>query len=108
VYPHLGLNEAAGLGSGTPDITTFSSFSASTGACANSIIAPTEGPLDFDQDGDTTGMHVSVDLNRLDHSSVLGCPTGATEVLNGHTDWGPAPGQSVFVYNFQCKSAGKD
>jgi len=58
--------------------------------------------------GDTMGTHVSVDLNRLDHSSVLGCPTGVTEVLNGHADWGPAPGQSVFVYNFQCKPAGED
>jgi hypothetical protein len=108
VYPHLGLNESAGLGSGTPDITTFSSFNAIAGTCPNSIIAPTDGPLDFDQDGNTTGTHVSVDLNRLDHSSVLGCPTGVTQVLNGHTDWGPAPGQSVFVYNFHCKPVGED
>ena len=104
---HRGLNEAAGLGSGTADITSFSSYQASTGTCPN-VIAPTDGPIDFDSDGNTTGTNVSVDLNRLDHTSVPGCPTGVVQVLNGHIDWGPAPGQSVFTYNFQCKPVGKD
>ena len=104
VAPHPGLNEAAVLGSGTADITFFDSFQTSTGFCLNDVIAPTDGPIDFDSDGDTTGTHVSVDLNRLDHPTVLDCPTGVVEVLNGHTDWGPALGQSIFVYYFQCTS----
>src|SRR5262249_50720593 len=91
VPPHLGLNEVAGLGSGTADITFFDSFQASTGFCLNGVVAPTDGAIDFDSDGDTTGTHVSVDLNRLDHTRVLGCPTGVVEFLSGHTDWGPAP-----------------
>ena len=91
-----GLNEPAGLGSGTADITFFDD-----GAC-NFGYQPTNGPLDFDGDGDTTGTNVSVDLNRLDHPAVWACPSGVTETLNGHTDWGPAPGQSIFNYTFQC------
>jgi hypothetical protein len=104
VQGHPGLDEAAGLGSGTADITSFSSYNASAGTCPNNVIVPTDGPIDFDSDGNTTGTHVSVDLNRLDHPAITSCPTGATDVLKGHTDWGPAPGQSVFVFNFQCTS----
>ena len=57
-------------------------------------LAPTDGPLDYDGDGNTTGTNVSADLIRQDHPSVPMCPSGVTDVLNGHTDWGPAPGQS--------------
>ena len=103
-----GLNEAAGLGSGTADITTYSSYSAATGTCPF-VIAPTEGPLDFDQDGIAgNNLHVSVDLNRQDHPTVMACPSGVTQTLKGHTDWGPAPGQSIFAYKFQCTPYGKD
>jgi Bacterial Ig-like domain (group 2) len=91
-----GLNEPAGLGSGTADLTAFDD-----GAC-NFGFQPTNGPLDFDGDGNTTGTNVSVDLNRQDHPLVMGCPSGVTETLNGHTDWGPALGQSIFTYKFQC------
>jgi len=91
-----GMNEPAGLGSGTADITSFDD-----GACGFDF-HPTHGPLDYDGDGSTTGTNVSADLNRQDHPLVTICPSGVTEVLNGHTDWGPAPGQSVFTYKFQC------
>ena len=102
-----GLNEAAGLGSGNADITLYSSYSAATGTCPV-VIAPSQGPLDYDGDGNTTGTNVSVDLNRQDHPNVTACPTGVTQTLKGHTDWGPAPGQSVFTYKFQCTPYGKD
>jgi hypothetical protein len=76
-----GLNEVAGLGSGTADLTSFDD-----GACGFGF-QPTNGPLDFDGDGNKTGLHVSVDLNRQDHQAVLGCPSGVTETLVGHNDW---------------------
>jgi len=76
-----GLNEVAGLGSGTADLTSFDD-----GAC-NFGFQPTNGPLDFDGDGNKTGLHVSADLNRQDHPGVKFCPSGVTEVLNGHDDW---------------------
>jgi hypothetical protein len=91
-----GLNEPAGLGSGNGDLTSFDD-----GAC-NFGFQPTDGPLDYDGDGTTTGTQVSADLNRQDHPSVMTCPSGVTETLNGHTEWGPAPGQSIFTYRFQC------
>jgi hypothetical protein len=91
-----GLNEPAGLGSGTADLTSFDD-----GAC-NFGFQPSDGPLDYDGDGNTTGTNVSVDLNRQDHPNVMACPSGVTETLNGHTDWGPALGQSIFTYKFQC------
>jgi hypothetical protein len=93
-----GLNEPAGLGSGTADLTAFDD-----GACGFGF-QPTNGPLDYDGDGNTTGTNVSVDLNRLDHPQVMQCPSGVTETLTGHTDWGPALGQSIFTYKFQCTS----
>jgi hypothetical protein len=39
---------------------------------------------------------------------VMGCPSGVTEILTGHTDWGPALGQSVFTYQFQCTAFATD
>jgi hypothetical protein len=77
----IGLNEVAGLGSGTADLTYFDD-----GAC-NFGFQPTTGPLDFDGDGNFTGTNVSVDLNRLDHPAVMACPSGVTETLTGHDDW---------------------
>jgi hypothetical protein len=91
-----GLNEPAGLGSGRADLTSFDD-----GACGFGF-QPSDGPLDYDGDGNTTGTNVSVDLNRLDHPQVMACPSGVTETLTGHTDWGPALGQSIFNYKFQC------
>jgi len=50
-------------------------------------------------------VHVGQDLNFRDHPTVTACPSSVREILVGDTDWGPAPGQSVFVFNFQCRSA---
>ena len=41
-----------------------------------------------------------------DHPMVTACPSSVLQVLKGHTDWGPAPGQSVFTYKFQCNKGG--
>jgi hypothetical protein len=108
------MDETAGLGSGTADVTTFDD-----GACGFGPW-PTNGPVDYDGNGDTTETSVSADLNRQDHENVTLCPTGVTEVLTGHAEWGPAAchstdqaccgatpcrgggGQSVFAYGFQC------
>jgi hypothetical protein len=95
-----GLNEPAGLGSGTADLISFDD-----GACGFGF-GPSNGPVDWNGDGNTTGTNVSADLNRQDHPGVTACPSGVTETLNGHTDWGPAPGQSIFTYGFQCTPSG--
>jgi hypothetical protein len=97
-----GLNEPAGLGSGTADLTSFDD-----GTCGYGF-QPSDGPLDYDGDGNTSGTNVSADLNRQDHPGILVCPTGVTETLDGHTDWGPAPGQSIFNYSFQCTPFASD
>jgi hypothetical protein len=109
-----GMDETAGLGSGTADLTSFDD-----GACGFGL-QPTNGPVDYDGDGTTTGTNVSADLNRQDHPEVTLCPSGVTQILNGHAEWGPAAchstaqaccgqtpctgggGQSVFTYRFQC------
>jgi hypothetical protein len=109
-----GMDETAGFGSGTADLTSFDD-----GACGFGL-QPTNGPVDFDGDGATDGTNVSADLNRQDHPEVMLCPSGITEILNGHADWGPAAchstaqaccgatpcngggGQSIFTYRFQC------
>jgi hypothetical protein len=108
------MDETAGLGSGTADLTSFDD-----GACAFGF-QPSNGPVDYDGNGDTLGTNVSADLNRQDHPPVQLCPSGITELLRGHAEWGPgachstaqaccgaAPcngggGQSIFTYQFQC------
>jgi hypothetical protein len=77
----IGLNEVAGLGSGTADLTSFDD-----GACGFDF-HPSDGPVDFDGDGNATGLNVHADLNRQDHPMVMACPSGITETLNGHDDW---------------------
>ena len=92
------LNESAGLGSGNADLFIFVD-----GACDAPRYAPTEGPVDFDGDGFTNNTNATADLDSFKHA----CGT-QLKVLIGHTDWGPAPGQSKFLYKFQCTPAGKD
>jgi predicted DsbA family dithiol-disulfide isomerase len=92
------LNEPAGLGSGRPDIFTFND-----GLCGFQYGAA-EGPVDWDGDGLTANTHATADLNQNDH---LQQACGVTnQVLAGHTDWGPAPGQSIFTMAFQCTPNG--
>jgi probable HAF family extracellular repeat protein len=73
------LNEPAGLGSGNADMFLFTD-----GQC-NFGIAPTDGPVDWNGDGDTTDTNATADLNPNDHP-VLAC-TVTSQVLNGHDDW---------------------
>jgi hypothetical protein len=100
--PGLGLSEPAGLGSGTGDIFTFTS-ARETGIPST---APSDGPVDWDQDNDLTKMHVQADTNCgpagfADHL----CTAPLFPRLKGHVDWGPA-GQNQFTYKFQCTPFG--
>lgn len=89
---HPGLNEPAGLGSGTADITSF--FDSYCDLPAS--IAPTDGAVDWSGNGDFTETNVSADLNAVDH------PCGSLFVaLKGATDWPEYSGLN-FTYGFQC------
>jgi len=89
------LNELAGLGSGTADLFTFDD-----GQCSHRFAA-SEGPVDWDGDGIAgDNLNATADLNESDHPESA-CAV-AYQVLLGHSDWGPAPGQSIFTYAFQC------
>jgi hypothetical protein len=93
------LDEVAGLGSGTADL-----FHYIDGTCTPRLAATT-GPVDWDGDGDLTNRHATADLNPQDHLD-SNCGDITNAVLNGHVDWGPAPGESNFTYPFQCTSFG--
>lgn len=92
------LNEPDGLGSGNADLFFFRN-----GNCDPPQFGATQGPVDFDGDGLATNTNATADLDSFKHV----CGTVLTK-LNGHTDWGPALGQSVFLYKFQCTPQGKD
>ena len=89
------LDETAGLGSGTADL-----FSFMNGNCMGRLAA-SNGPVDFDGDGSLSNPAYATDLNPQEDSSRT-CGNVTDEVLYGHIDWGPAPGQSKFTYAFQC------
>jgi hypothetical protein len=99
------LDETAGLGSGTSDI-----FKTDVGYGASCNVVqyfPSEGAVDWDNDGVAgDNAHATADLNENDHPDSV-C-TVADEVLNGHVDWGPAQGQAIFTYAFQCTPAAGD
>ena len=80
------LSEPAGLGSGRPDL-----FFYSDGNCLQQM-APSDGPVDWDGDGDTTGTGLTVDLDFLWSEIALHdlatCPSGIYIPLRGHNDWG--------------------
>jgi hypothetical protein len=100
--PGLGLSEPAGLGSGNADIITFTS-SLESGI---PLLAPSEGPVDWDQDIDLGELHIQADTNCGpggfgDHY----CAIPQYPRLFGHTDWGPN-GQNQFTYQFQCTPYG--
>jgi len=92
------LSEPAGLGSGTSDLFDFDD-----GQCAFQIAA-TEGPVNWDGIGLPDNLHATADLNSQDHD-FLACLIH-NQVLTGNTDWGPAPGQSIFLLPFQCSPNG--
>ena len=92
------LNEPAGLGSGTSDLFTFDD-----GTCTFQVGA-TQGPANWDGIGLPDNPNATSDLNVQDHPSVA-C-TVTSQVHRGHTDWGPAPGQSIFTMAFQCTPNG--
>jgi hypothetical protein len=92
------LNEPAGLGSGTSDLFTYDD-----GRCAFQVGA-TDGPVNWDGVGLADNSNATSDLNTQDHPT-LACSV-TSQVLTGHTDWGPAPGQSIFTMPFQCSPFG--
>ena len=85
-----------GLTSGTSDL-----FSYTDGKCVTHSAWPTNAPVDWDGNGiagDNSGA--TADLNP---QSNVGQACGQTVDLHrGHIDWGPALGQSIFRYGFQC------
>jgi hypothetical protein len=93
------LNEPAGLGSGGSDL-----FSFDNGQYAFVPFAATDGPVDWDGNGAPDNPNATADLNTQDHP--LNACTITNQVLRGHTDWGPAPGQSIFTMAFQCTPNG--
>jgi hypothetical protein len=90
-----GLNEPAGLGSGSADLTGFfDSY------CDVQPIAPTDGPLDWSGNGDFTETNVAADLN----ANGRACGTIFSR-LGGSTEWPELSGLS-FTYGFQCTPYG--
>jgi hypothetical protein len=98
VLTQTDLNEPAGLGSGTADLFNFRN-----GACDFlNVTAPTEGPVDWDGDGDFTGTHVQADTT----DDPITCLTNPSyPALVGYADWPDASG-IPFNYKFQCTSTG--
>ena len=91
-----GLNEPAGLGSGTADLTSF--FDSMCDVPVS--LAPTDGPVDWSGNGDFLETNVSADLNGVDHV----CGTLFSR-LSGSTDWPEISGLN-FTYGFQCTPYG--
>lgn len=84
-----------GLTSGNSDLFTYTD-----GKCVSHSAWPTHAAVDWDGSGvagDNPGAQA--DLNPQSENGVCGAPTN---LHRGHVDWGPAPGQSIFRYGFQC------
>jgi hypothetical protein len=77
------LSEPDGLGSGRPDL-----FRYDDGTCAPRF-GPSDGPVDWDGDGTTTGTGLTVDLISIWWATVYGgsCPFGIYIPVLGHNDW---------------------
>jgi len=93
---NFGLDEPAGLGSGTTDLFTFRD-----GMCdMNVTLAASQGPVDWNGDGDYTDVNVLADTT--DNATV--CNASPTfPPLAGHADW-PDTSGIPFNYRFQCTS----
>jgi len=84
-----------GLTSGNADLFTYTD-----GACVSHSAWPTHGPVDWNGDGVAGDTRTAMaDLNPQGTNSVCGAPI---DIHRGHIDWGPAMGQSIFRYGFQC------
>jgi hypothetical protein len=98
VLDERGLDETVpfGLTSGNFDLFSY------TDANCGGHLWPTHAAVDWDGDG-ITGNNTAVmaDLNPEENPGGY-CPGPAIEQHRGHVDWGPAPGQSIFRYAFQC------
>jgi hypothetical protein len=97
VLDETGLDETVpfGLTSGNSDLFTFTD-----GQCATHQW-PTHAAVDWDGNGIIGDNSVAMaDLNPTQNSG--GVCTAPDEKHRGHVDWGPAPGQSIFRYGFQC------
>jgi hypothetical protein len=86
---------AHGLTSGNADLFSFAN------ARCESHLWPTHAAVDWDGSGVAgDNSAVMADLNPEENpAGTCGAPF---ERHRGHVDWGPAPGQSIFRYGFQC------
>jgi hypothetical protein len=97
--PALGLNEPAGLGASRPDLFTYTDSQCDVPP----LVASSQGPVDWDGDGDPSATSASADLTSgVDHACQL-APVNQLPELGGATDW---PGAQDFTYNFQCTPFG--
>ncbi len=99
VLNELGLDESVpfGLTSGNSDL-----FSFTDSKCAGHQW-PTNARVDWDGSGIAGDNSAAVaDLNP--EANFGGVCLAPAEQHRGHVDWGPAQGQSIFRYTFQCTS----
>jgi Cep192 domain 4/FG-GAP repeat len=79
------LSEPAGLGSGRPDLIGYGD------ATCSERIGPSDGPVDWDGDGNTTGTGLTVDLMLFWWLQIFPfvdtCPAGPYITVVGHNDW---------------------
>jgi hypothetical protein len=99
---HLGLNEPAGLGSGTADLFTFNDAQCDLPW----TLAASDGPVDWNADEDTTDTSVAADVDY--GTGEPGGPLCGEQLtlVPGFTDWPDMGGH--FTYKFQCTSPGAD
>jgi hypothetical protein len=94
---NLDETPAYGLTSGNADLFTYTD-----GKCATHSAWPTHGPVDWDGSGvagDNLAAVAELDPQTENIGTCAGLPS---DKHRGHVDWGPAPGQSIFRYGFQC------
>jgi hypothetical protein len=99
--PRLGLNEPAGLGSQTADTFTFTDSLCDI----PNTVAASDGPVDWNGDGDATDTSVSADVTSgVDHACDPNA-VGYFPVLAGNQDWSTS-GPIRFTFKFQCTPYG--
>jgi hypothetical protein len=102
VPAHPGMDETAGLGSGTSD--TFSFYDTTTCTTGGlGTMAATEGPVDLDGDGAATTTNVSGEISYYNDPPHW-CGT-SLRYLAGSKDWPTTwsgPDSVQFTYEFQC------
>jgi hypothetical protein len=84
-----------GLTSGNADLFTYTD-----GKCATHSAWPTHGQVDWDGSGVAGDNSAAMaDFDPQSDGGTCGFPA---DIHRGHVDWGPALGQSIFRYGFQC------